>query len=172
MNSHSEGASHFRVERTIAIRLYEWCAGFSRFNPEGIASFSPGLRGTRYPGFAIINSPYPEGVLSNTERRESILMKRIEADKRRLPSIEPLQGRAILCPRPRVAPSRNPGLNDGIPSGFSRHNRSPRRSRVSNIPSLTSLAPASDKRLLVASRPRSNPKCPAPPRPCARPGRR
>ena len=39
------------------------------FNPKGIVSFSPGLRGTSYPGFIVKNKSNPNGV-SSTVRDE------------------------------------------------------------------------------------------------------
>lgn len=73
-------------------------------NPNGIASFSPGLRGTRYPGF--------------TEQKMFPTLKGLNQIIGN-PDATPLGLWEILTIQPRVGAHRaNPGLNDGIPLGF------------------------------------------------------
>ena len=77
-----------------------------RANPKGIVSFSPGLRGTSYPGLG--NRMY-----LNPERVES-LANVCDATLSGL-------GKGNLATQGRPSLNRaNPGLNDPIPSGLKR----------------------------------------------------
>jgi hypothetical protein len=74
-------------------------------NPKGIVSFSPGLRGTSYPGCERGTEHNPEGVVSTAIRQRH----------------NPFRVVNYIAGLPRVGARRaNPGLNSAIPLGLLR----------------------------------------------------
>ena len=91
-------------------------------NPKGIGSFSPGLRGTSYPGSMAKTIPTLKGL--NQTRPLPILTPCRNRWPRfwftRVGLIQPFQGCGLRTQLPRVclSESANPGLNDSIPLGW------------------------------------------------------
>jgi len=83
-----------------------------RVNPKGIPSFSPGLRGTSYPGLVVAEFLNPEGVAAVV----------LTTGARRCNPFRVDGNAAGASPRvgpPAPFPRRsNPGLKDAIPSGL------------------------------------------------------
>src|SRR6266536_3831990 len=102
-------------------------------------SFSPGLRGTSYPGSGVENQINPERVESKGVRWIAIGGARTGLPAKVEGVLAPLDGREMdatlselmaLIPRPTQgspAPRGNPGLDDAIPSGLRRTARRTQR---------------------------------------------
>jgi len=70
-NSGRQDARPLRQARRLPLRFSEepYISSDLPANPKGIASSSPGLRGTSYPGSGVGQSPNPNGVASDKSRR-------------------------------------------------------------------------------------------------------
>ena len=73
-------------------------------NPNGIFSFSPGLRGTSYPGSSQNEYPNPNGVASDSADRATTTPSGLET--------------ILLNTQGSLRKLGNPGLEDAIPLGL------------------------------------------------------
>ncbi len=88
-------------------------------NPNGIASFSPGLRGTSYPGYAAPMSHNPNGVAAMLVVFAPRSHNPFRVVIRRLPFPGEKRTTATIVRFANGLVPRNPGLWDRIPLGFS-----------------------------------------------------